>query len=89
MMILSIIAIVLAVVAIGYAAHCAITFQRFNDQIKSWSENIDASTKDAIERSARQILRELDEKITEEKALERQELDNEEDVNPLNNNENE
>lgn len=79
MMIISIIAIVLAVVAIGYSAHCAITFQRFNDQIKSWCENLDASTKDAIERSARQILRDLDEKITEEK----------EDVNPLNNNENE
>lgn len=88
-MIMSILAIVLAVVAIGYSAHCAITFQRFNDQIKSWCENLDASTKDAIERSARQILRDLDKTITEEKALERQELDNEEDVNPLNNNENE
>ena len=86
---MSILAIVLAVVAIGYSAHCAITFQRFNDQIKSWCENLDASTKDAIERSARQILRDLDKTITEEKALERQELDNEEDVNPLNNNENE
>ena len=79
-MIMSILAIVLAVLAIVYSGHVAIVYQRFNDQIKSWSENIDASTKDAIERSARQILRELDEKITEEK-----ENDN---VESLNNNEN-
>ena len=80
-MIMSILAIVLAVLAIVYSGHVAIVYQRFNDQIKSWSENIDASTKDAIERSARQILRELDEKITEEKQKE--------NVEPLNNNENE
>ena len=78
---MSILAIVLAVLAIVYSGHVAIVYQRFNDQIKSWSENIDASTKDAIERSARQILRELDEKITEEKQKE--------NVEPLNNNENE
>ena len=80
-MIMSILAIVLAVLAIVYSGHVAIVYQRFNDQIKSWSENIDASTKDAIERSARQILRELDEKITEEKQKE--------NVESLNNNENE
>ena len=78
---MSILAIVLAVLAIVYSGHVAIVYQRFNDQIKSWSENIDASTKDAIERSARQILRELDEKITEEKQKE--------NVESLNNNENE
>lgn len=85
-MILSIIAIVLAVLAIGYSAHCAITFQRFNDQIKSWSENLDASTKDAIDRSARNILRELDAKISEQKALENL---NEDDFESLNIEENE
>ncbi len=63
-MVLSIVAIVLAVAAIGYAAHCAITFQRFNDGIKQWAESLDDSTRDAIERSARNILREMDEKIT-------------------------
>ena len=78
---MSILAIVLAVLAIVYSGHVAIVYQRFNDQIKSWSENLDASTKDAIERSARQILRELDEKITEEKQKE--------NVESLNNNENE
>ena len=76
---MSILAIVLAVLAIVYSGHVAIVYQRFNDQIKSWSENIDASTRAAIESSARNILRELDAKITEEKENE--------NVEPLNNNE--
>lgn len=88
-MILSIVAIVLAVLAIVYSGHVAIVYQKFNDQIKSWSENLDASMTEAINRASRNILRELDQKITEQKALERQELENEEDVEPLNNEENE
>jgi uncharacterized protein YoxC len=59
-MILSIIAIVLAVAALFYGIHVAIVFQRFNDGIKDWANALDKSTKDAIDRSARQILRELD-----------------------------
>ena len=84
-MILSIVAIVLAVVAIGYAAHCAITFQRFNDGIKDWAENLDNSTKDAINRSAREILRELDEKISEANLTEQTENENVEPINEENN----
>lgn len=75
-MILSILAIVLAVVAIGYSAHCAITFQRFNDGIKDWANALDVSTKEAIDRSARQILREMDERISE--------ANEDENVEPLN-----
>ena len=63
-MILSIVAIVFSLCAIVYCGHCAIVFQRFNDGIKQWSESLDDSTRDAIERSARNILRELDEKIS-------------------------
>ena len=60
MMIISIVAIVLAVAALVYTGHLAIVYQRFNDGIKDWAENLDNSTKDAINRSAREILRELD-----------------------------
>lgn len=63
-MILSIISIVLAVIAIVYCGHVAIVFQRFNDGIREWSRELDCTTKDAIDRSARNLLRELDEKIS-------------------------
>ena len=81
MMIISIIAIVLAVLAIVYTSHLAIVYQRFNDQIKDWSESLDASMMEAINRASRNILRELDEKISEAKENE--------NVEPLNNEENE
>lgn len=80
-MILSIISIVLAVCAIVYCGHCAIVFQRFNDGIKDWANSLDESTKDAINRSARQILRELDERLNEQ--------NEQTDVKLLNNNEDE
>jgi len=60
MLIISIVAIVLSVAALVYTGHLAIVYQRFNDGIKDWAENLDNSTKDAIDRSARQLLRELD-----------------------------
>ena len=82
-MILSIIAIVLAVAAIVYSGHVAIVFQRFNDGIKDWAEALDDSTKKAIFSASRGLLREFDEKITEKEAVEF------EDVEPLNNEENE
>lgn len=77
-MILSIISIVLAIVAIVYCGHVAIVFQRFNDGIRDWSRELDRTTKDAIDRSARNLLRELDEKISSMKEEE-----------PLNSNEDE
>ncbi len=81
-MILSITAIVLTVAALVYTGHLAIVYQRFNDGIKDWANALDESTKEAIDRSARQLLRELDEKISE---------GNQEETNvePLNNNEDE
>ena len=78
-MIISIVAIVLAVASLVYGIHVAVVFQRFNDGIKDWANSLDKSTKDAIDRSARQILRELDERLNEQKT----------DVEPLNNEENE
>ena len=81
-MILSIVAIVLSVTAIVYTGHLAIVYQRFNDGIKDWANALDESTKEAIDRSARQILRELDAKISEANKEET-------NVEPLNNNEDE
>ena len=86
MMILSFVAIVLAVLAIVYTGHLAIVYQRFNDGIKAWAENLDNSTRDAINRSAREILRELDEKISEGKLTELTENQN---VEPINEEDNE
>lgn len=80
-MILGIVAIVLAVLAIVYTGHLAIVYQRFNDQIKDWSESLDDSMMDAINRASRNILRELDQKISE--------ANENENVEPLNNNEDE
>ena len=82
-MTLSIISIVLSVTAIVYSAHVAVVYQRFNDGIKDWANALDASTKEAIDRSAREILRELDEKISE---ANQEELT---DVEPINSDENE
>lgn len=76
MLIISIVAIVLSVAALVYTGHLAIVYQRFNDGIKDWAENLDNSTKDAIDRSARQLLRELDQKISE--------ANENENVEPLN-----
>lgn len=76
MMVLSIIAIVLAVAAIVYSGHVAIVYQRFNEGIKDWASSLDDSTNAAIQRAARQILRQLDEKITEQ--------NENQDVEPLN-----
>lgn len=83
-MITSIIAIVLAVVAIVYGVRVALVFQRFNDGIKDWAEKLDDSTNAAINRAARNILRELDEKISAQK----EETDNNDNVELLNLNEN-
>ena len=84
-MITSIVAIVLAVAALVYTGHLAIVYQRFNDGIKDWAENLDNSTKDAINRSAREILRELDEKIGEANLTEQTEIENVEPINEENN----
>lgn len=84
-MILSIIAIVLAVAALVYTGHLAIVYQRFNDGIKDWAENLDNSTKDAIDRSAREILRELDQRISEANLTEQTDIENVEPINEENN----
>ena len=84
-MTLSIISIVLSVTAIVYSVHVAVVYHRFNEGIKEWANALDASTKDALDRSARQILRELDEHITQMNEMN----ENEEIVEPINNEENE
>ena len=92
-MIMSILAIVLGslgllcgVAALVYGIHVAVVFQRFNDGIKDWANSLDESTKEAIDRSARQILRELDEKISESNQDEQTENEN---VEPINEEDNE
>lgn len=86
---LSVAAMFMAVAGLIYAGHVAIVYQRFNDGIKDWANALDESTRSAIDRQAMEILRELDQRITEQKALENQELENQEDVEPLNINEDE
>ena len=81
-MILSILAIVLAVASLVYGIHVAVVFQRFNDGMKDWATNLDNSTNAAIQRAARSILKELDEKISAQN-------EENEDVEPLNDNNNE
>ena len=81
MMIISIVAIVLAVAALVYTGHLAIVYQRFNDGIKDWAENLDNSTNAAIQRAARQILKELDEKISEANLAEKTDIENVEPIN--------
>ena len=84
-MIISIVAIVLALVAIGFTGHLAIVYQRFNDGIKDWAESIDSTTNAAIQRAARQILKELDEKISEANLMEQTDFENVEPINEENN----
>lgn len=85
-MIISIVAIVLAVAALVYTGHLAIVYQRFNDGIQDWASNLDNSTNAAIQRAAREILRELDEKISEANLTEQNEN---QDVEPINEEDNE
>jgi hypothetical protein len=53
--------------ALLYSVRVAGQFDTFNQNIKSWSEAIDDSAALAIDRAARRMLRELDEKIGENK----------------------
>lgn len=91
MIYLSITAIALAVVAIAFAAHVAVVYQRFNDGIKEWAQALDDSSRAAIDRQAMAILRELDQRITKEKESAETSVSaqEEQDVEPINNNENE
>lgn len=78
-LVLAIVAIVCGVTALVYGVHVAVVFQRFNDGIKDWAQALDASTQEAINRSARNILRELDDRFSADNEI----------VEPLNNEENE
>jgi len=51
--------------ALVYSIRVAGQYDTFNKNIKAWSESLDDSTNAAINRAARNILRELDERITE------------------------
>ena len=53
------------VAALVYGIHVAVVFQRFNDGIKDWANALDDSMRAAIDRQAMEILKELDDKITE------------------------
>lgn len=77
--ILSVAAMLMAVAGLIYAGHCAIVFQRFNDGIKDWASKLDDNTNAAINRAARNILKELDERIS-------QQNEENEIVEPLNDN---
>ena len=77
--ILGALAFVLALGSLFYSVHVAVVYKTFNDGVKDWAESLDVSTRNAIDLSARNILRELDSKIS---AIN-------EDSNDLNSNEDE
>lgn len=66
MVVIAIVSMFLSVVCLLYAIHVSIVYKTFNDNIKSWSEELDNATNASINRAARRILRELDDKITSE-----------------------
>lgn len=63
--VLAIVGIFLSVVCLIYAIHISVVYATFNRNIKRWSEELDDATQQSINRAARNILRELDNKITE------------------------
>lgn len=65
MIILCIISLILSIGVLAYGIHMAVIFQRFNDSVKSWSESLDNSMREALGVAARNLLREFDKKITE------------------------
>lgn len=77
--ILGALAFVLALGCLLYSVHVAVVYKTFNDGVKDWAESLDVSTRNAIDLSARNILRELDSKIS---AIDK-------DSNDLNSNEDE
>lgn len=80
-LVISILAFVLALVCLVYSIHVAVVFNRFNDGIKDWAYSLDISTNAAIQRSALDLLRQMDEKITEQ--------NENHDVEPINDENNE
>ena len=62
---LAIVGIFLSVVCLIYAIHISVVYTTFNRNIKEWSKELDDATTESINRAARNILRELDRKITE------------------------
>lgn len=65
--IISVVALVVAVASLAYSVKVALVYHRFNEGIKDWAYRLDESAKDAINRSSREILRELDSRLTAER----------------------
>lgn len=65
MEVLGIVSIFLSFVCILYTIHVSIVYSTFNKNVKTWSENLDNSTRDTINRVARNIIRDLDKKISD------------------------
>lgn len=76
MITLAIVSLIISVACIIYSAHLSIIFNTFNKNIKNWSLELDNSTRDAINMSARDILRELDEKVNNLKIEENDNTEN-------------
>ena len=67
--------VVLAVVSFSlwFTVRVAMEYHRFNEGIKDWAQNLDDEMRDSINRTARNILREMDERLQAEKQAEKQE----------------
>lgn len=64
---LSVVSLVVSVSVLWYCIRLTLVYHRFNEQIKDWASSLDDTMYQEINRTARRILTELDERITEEK----------------------
>lgn len=58
-------ALIFSVLALAVGVTCTIAYDNFNKAIKDWASELDSTTREAIDRSARQILRDLDNEISQ------------------------
>lgn len=59
-----IVSLSLSLAAIGFSLHLSVTYRKFNDSVSKWSQELDAEMRDSIARASRQLLREMDSKIS-------------------------
>ena len=76
-LVLSVVALVLALVSFLYGFKVALVYHRFNEQIKSWAESLDDNISRAIGIASRRILLDLDARISEEKENNNEEIEEE------------
>ncbi len=77
--IISVVALVVAAATLAYSVKVALVYHRFNEQVKDWTQSLDDSMMDSINRAARNILRSLDAAISENNNNEKISIEDEND----------